>query len=61
MFTSGSTVKTKVCVDIAIEDDKKLEDDEHFTFSLTSNHPVVFFTNNGTVKIADNDSKLSSE
>ena len=57
VFTSGSTVGAQVCEDILIDEDNKLEDDEEFTYSLTSNDPVMFLASGGTVTIEDNDSK----
>ena len=59
VFTSGSTVGAEVCVEIGIKEDGKLEDDERFTFSLTSTDPVVLVTSSGSVTIVDNDSKFS--
>ena len=58
VFTSGSAVGAQVCEDIVIDEDNKLEDDEQFTFSLTSNDPLVFLASGGTVTIEDNDSEF---
>ena len=55
VFASGSTAGAQVCEDIVIVEDNKLEDDEQFTYSLTSNDPVVFLASGGTVTIEDNE------
>ena len=57
VFPSGHTFGAQVCNDIVINQDTKLEDDERFTFSLTSNGPVQFVANNGAVTIEDDDRK----
>ena len=61
LLPSGSTVGDTVCEDIVINEDEKLEDDEQFTFSLTSNDPVDFVTSSGNVTIVDDDSKFNFE
>ena len=45
-----------VCQEIDIEDDDKLEDDEQFTYTLSSDDPVEFLASSGTVTIEDDDS-----
>lgn len=44
------------CQEIGIEDDDKLENDEQFTYTLSSDDPVEFLASSGTVTIEDNDS-----
>lgn len=46
-----------MCTSISIEDDEIVEENERFSFALTSDDPIDFVGSNGDVFIVDGDSK----
>ena len=56
-FTFLSSIN-RMCVDILIIDDGRLEDDEQFSVEISSDDRVDFGLSTSTITIVDNDSKI---
>lgn len=61
VFSAGSSIGESVCASIDIEDDDCVEEDESFTFTLSSDDPVDLVGRNGEIFIINDDSKCQVE